>query len=57
MTQEEIDQVPEAIRYMKCDGKIEAGTPCEEKKFIIDDGVCPRRKYMVSWHPGWCVLP
>uniref|UniRef100_A0A7S2XME9 Uncharacterized protein n=1 Tax=Attheya septentrionalis TaxID=420275 RepID=A0A7S2XME9_9STRA len=51
MTEEEIDQVPEAIRYMKCDGKIESGVPCQEKKFIID-GVCPKRKFMTSWHPG-----
>ncbi|KAI2500366.1 hypothetical protein MHU86_14109 [Fragilaria crotonensis] len=52
MNQQEIDQVPEYVRYFKCKGQIETGQPgCDEHKY--SDGMCVDRLHKASWHPGW----
>ncbi|KAI2500373.1 hypothetical protein MHU86_14116 [Fragilaria crotonensis] len=52
MNQQEIDQVPEYVRYFKCKDQIETGQPgCDEHKY--SDGMCVDRLHKASWHPGW----
>lgn len=52
MTQREIDNMPEFVRSFRCDGKFEKGDPyCWDRKY--DLSVCPDRKYLATWHPGW----
>jgi hypothetical protein len=54
MTEDEIAALPPFIRNFKCGAEYEAGEPyCAGYKFNLS--VCPDRKYMVSWHPGWYV--
>ena len=53
LTQEQIDAIPEYIRYVKCDGVIEKGNPgCSQNKW---NPICPDRMHKTSWHPGWRV--
>lgn len=53
MSQEQIDAIPEYIRYVKCDGVIEKGEPdCSKNKWTP---ICPKRLHQTSWHPGWRV--
>ena len=53
MSQNQIDSVPEFIRYIKCDEAIEKGDPgCTSNKW---NPVCPGRNHKTSWHPGWRV--
>ncbi|VEU44807.1 unnamed protein product [Pseudo-nitzschia multistriata] len=52
LTSAEIEELPELVRYFKCNGGIEKGDPfCGEKKY--SEEVCPKRDGQVSWHPGW----
>jgi hypothetical protein len=54
LTEDEIAELPPFIRNFKCGHEFEAGEPyCAGYKFNYS--VCPDRKYMVSWHPGWYV--
>jgi len=51
---DEINQIPEFLRNLKCDGRFEKGEPfCAEQKY--SDEICPNRMSQVSWHPGWKV--
>jgi hypothetical protein len=52
MNQADIDAMPRCVKNFKCQGRLEAGDPyCAEAKF--NSHICPRREWMVSWHPGW----
>mmetsp|Transcript_14114 Transcript_14114/g.21433 ORF Transcript_14114/g.21433 Transcript_14114/m.21433 type:complete len:197 (+) Transcript_14114:1035-1625(+) len=55
ITPSEHDKVPNLLRYMKCGGKLEEGDPgCREHKYSNKE-ICPDRRFMTSWHPGWHV--
>lgn len=52
MTEEQIQEQPPLIQYLKCEGGIEAGQPgCKDNKF--NNTKCDPRKARTSWHPGW----
>lgn len=52
MNQEEIDAIPEYLRYFKCKNEIEKSDPgCQENKY--NDALCSNRKHKAPWHPGW----
>lgn len=54
-TQEEIDAMPEYVKYFKCGKLKESGDPgCGDHKY--DDSICPDRAFKASWHPGWYVV-
>ena len=44
--------LPDSLRYLVCEGKIETGSPCAENKWNTS-AYCHNHKYQVSWHPGW----
>jgi hypothetical protein len=47
-----IQQLPEFVRNYRCGQQIENGDPyCGAQKFHGE--VCPDRRFMTSWHPGW----
>jgi hypothetical protein len=49
MNQEQIDAVPEYLRYFRCENKIEKGDPgCGDHKYT--DECAPHK---APWHPGW----
>lgn len=49
---DEIDELPEFVRYFKCGEGIEKGDPyCGENKYTME--ACPDRMGRASWHPGW----
>lgn len=51
MTQEQIDALPEYVRYFKCNHMIERLEPgCKANKYTA---ICPDRPHKASWHPGW----
>lgn len=50
-TLEEIQQMPEFVRYFKCGRTIETGDLCEPQKY--NTTTCDDRKYKASWHPGF----
>jgi hypothetical protein len=52
LTELQIAALPTFVRDFKCNGAIESGEPyCFERKFNMT--ICPDRKGMTSWHPGW----
>lgn len=58
LTADQIEAMPPYVRAFKCGNQFEKGEPCGEYKFTnTGDEVCEKRKYRVSWHPGWYVLP
>ena len=52
-TTEEIKAMPRFVQHFKCQDALEKGDPtCDANKY--DNAfVCPDRKMMASWHPGW----
>lgn len=50
LSTDEINQLPEFVKYFKCDGAIEKGF-CEDYKYSSE--ICPERMGKASWHPGW----
>lgn len=51
MNDEAIKNMPEYVRNMKCNDKIEDGEPyCKTEKFT--KGICSPRNKQTSWHPG-----
>uniref|UniRef100_A0A7S3DMP1 Uncharacterized protein n=1 Tax=Entomoneis paludosa TaxID=265537 RepID=A0A7S3DMP1_9STRA len=56
-TPEEIDQMPTHVRAFRCGKGVEKGEPsCGDQKYTYDSNPyepCNKRKYRVSWHPGW----
>lgn len=51
MTDQQIENLPPWVRYLKCGGGIEVGDPgCKDNKF--NNTICDVRKARVSWHPG-----
>jgi hypothetical protein len=52
LTDAQIQQTPRFVRFFKCQGAIEKGEPgCDNDKWNLT--ICPKRKFMVRWHPGW----
>ena len=56
-TQEEIDAMPKYVRSFRCEKQIEKGDLCLGTKYTYAGGdePCDKRKFRVSWHPGWYV--
>jgi hypothetical protein len=55
MNQEQIDAVPEFVRYFKCKDQLEKSDPgCDTFKYS-DAKFCPNRLQKAAWHPGWKV--
>lgn len=53
MNQEQIDAVPEYVRYFKCKEQLEKSEPgCDANKYTP---TCPNRLHKAGWHPGWKV--
>jgi hypothetical protein len=55
-SQAEIDAMPLFVQSFKCgNSQLELGEPtCTTSKFIdTHDEDCEKRRYRVSWHPGW----
>jgi hypothetical protein len=53
LTMEQINAMPRMVRHFKCQDAIEMGDPtCSANKFDNNE-ICPVRKGMVKWHPGW----
>ena len=53
LTSEQINAMPRMVRHFKCQDTLEKGDPtCGAMKFD-NDVICPDRKAMSSWHPGW----
>lgn len=53
LSKEDVDAMPRFVRHYKCSGSIEKGDPtCGEYKYSNLE-ICPKRKGMASWHPGW----
>lgn len=52
LSESEIDKMygPYA-RYYKCNGVIEKGSPCIDRKYNND--ICPNRPHQEHFHPGW----
>lgn len=56
LSPEEVDAMPPYIRGFKCGNQFENGAPCGSMKFTNTGDVdCEKRKFRVSWHPGWYV--
>lgn len=55
LTPEQVDAMPTHVRAFRCGNQFEKGDNlCSSYKFTItDDENCEKRKYRVSWHPGW----
>jgi len=52
MSDQQIEQVPENLRYFKCGRMTENGEPgCADHRW--NNTVCTNRRYRVAWHPGW----
>mmetsp|Transcript_17490 Transcript_17490/g.26477 ORF Transcript_17490/g.26477 Transcript_17490/m.26477 type:complete len:690 (-) Transcript_17490:415-2484(-) len=52
MNQEEIDAIPEYVRYFKCQNEIEKSDPgCADNKY--NEALCSNRRHKAPWHPGW----
>ncbi|CAB9528297.1 expressed unknown protein [Seminavis robusta] len=52
LTDAEIDQMPPLVKQLRCGAGLERGEPgCRSCKY--NETICPRRKGMSSWHPGW----
>lgn len=53
LTKEQTDAMPPFVRHFRCQDAVEKGEPtCREYKYTEHD-ICPKRKGMASWHPGW----
>jgi hypothetical protein len=51
ISEAEIQALPEYVRNLKCQGKIESGEPyCSMEKYSKD--VCHPRTHQRTWHPG-----
>jgi hypothetical protein len=54
MNQQQIDAVPEFVRYFKCKNQLEKDEPgCSDNKY--NDALCSNRLHKADWHPGWKV--
>jgi hypothetical protein len=54
MTSTEIEQLPTHVRGWRCGTQYEAGHPCIDYRWTkTDSQACEKRKFRVSWHPGW----
>jgi len=52
-TIEDIESLPNSLRYMTCGGKIESKDGvCEGHKWNTS-GFCTKTTFQASWHPGW----
>ena len=60
LPQEELDNLPEYVRYMKCNGRREQNDICSGNKWSCTSGIiragrqcdCPNVKKRGSWHMG-----
>jgi hypothetical protein len=53
LNSEQINALPRFVRHFKCQDDLEKGDPtCDDMKYDNDE-VCPDRKGMATWHPGW----
>jgi hypothetical protein len=56
LTSEQIDALPRFVRHFKCQDALEKGDPtCNDMKYDNNE-ICPDRKGMAFWHPGWKLL-
>lgn len=55
LTEAEIDSMPPYVRAFRCGKQYEKGDICGPRKFTVveEDPDCEKRRYRVSWHPGW----
>ena len=51
---EELELMPEYVRYFRCAYGIENGGDCIHHKFT-QNGTCDDRPYRTNWHKGWYV--
>lgn len=52
MSTEELNNLPEFVRYFKCNDALENGDPyCGDEKY--SSGLCDDRVGKAPWHPGW----
>ena len=58
LTEDQVAAMPPYVRAFRCGNQFEKGDNfCAAYKFTVtDDANCEKRKYRVSWHPGWYVL-
>ena len=45
--------LPSAVRYYKCNGKVEDEEPCESRKWEVHDNSCNISKYQIKIRSGW----
>ena len=51
-TSAEIEAMPPMVQSLRCDNFVEKGDPtCGDAKWNLT--LCPERKFMTSWHPGY----
>lgn len=56
LNSEQINALPPFVRHFKCQDTLEKGDPtCTDMKFD-DSEVCPDRRFMSAWHPGWKMM-
>jgi hypothetical protein len=51
-SEQELTDMPEHVRFLRCGYGIETGAPCHENKFR-HTGECDERASQTNWHRGW----